>query len=174
MVVRRRPFDGRQSPRPNRTWGVHSDATLTSIAGGTKILIGGFSLSNQGIDETVLRVRGSMMVKPSVGVDALAIGAWGMCVVTDLAAAAGAASIPGPITNGGDDVWFVWEPIQVLTEFKDSTGEQFLQGHSFDSKAKRIVETGYQIAIMAENAHASQAFTLGLQFRLLSMVRGTR
>ena len=37
------------------------------------------------------------------------IGALGFIVVSDLAIAAGAASIPSPGFNGSDDGWFVWQ-----------------------------------------------------------------
>ncbi len=92
-------------------------------------------------------------------------------VVTDLALAAGAASVPGPVTDIGDDGWFLYVPIVQSGRLTDSQdGTQY----PFDSKAKRIVETGSSLVAVVENAHASIAFDINLGFRMLSMVRGTR
>ncbi len=160
--------------RPNLSWSRTVSATFTSIAAATSVIVANFELSNQGIDEVLLRTRGMYVVKPSVGVDAIGVGAFGFAVVTDAAFTAGAASIPGPVTEASDDVWFMWQPLMTFTEFKDSTGEQIVQPLPFDSKAKRVVETGRRIVLMVENAHATQAFTFGIGFSLLSQVRGTR
>jgi len=107
--------------------------------------------------------------------DNITTGAWGMIVVTDLALAAGAASIPGPITDVTDDGWFVWQPILSRLEFVTGAGIEANSAKivEFDSKAKRIVETGQIVAVMVENASASFAFEFLLNMRLLSMVRGT-
>jgi len=133
-------------------------------------------LGNQGIDETVLRCRGFYGTFPNAfTADSLNSGAWGMIVVTDLAVAAGAASIPGPVTDGSDDGWFVWQPILSRLEFVTGAGIEANSAtvKEFDSKAKRITETGQTIAVMVENASASTAFEFTLNMRILSMVRGT-
>ncbi len=76
----------------------------------TKILLGVFVLSNVGIGETVRRTIGNIwVVSDQAAADEVQVGAFGCIVVTDLAAAAGAASIPGPFTDANDDGWFVWQ-----------------------------------------------------------------
>jgi len=102
-------------------------------------------------------------------------GAWGMCVVTDQAFAAGVASLPGPGTDAASDVWFVWQPFTARLILATAVGFDSLAGMSqvFDSKAKRIVEEGYQIAIIAENM-GSAALRFAVSMRMLSQVRGTR
>jgi len=159
----------------NRTWAGTVSPVGTSVAAATKVLVATFSLSNPGIDETVLRTRGGVSILPNTVVaDAQMSGAWGMCVVTDLAVAAGAASIPGPVTNASDDVWFVWEPLLLNVEFGTTAGVRPLDRYfPFDSKAKRIVQEGRQIAVMVENSSATTAFSFSAAFRMLSMVRGT-
>ena len=101
------------------------------------------------------------------------IGAVGLIIVTDVAFAAGIASIPGPVTDGADDGWFVHvlfaqETLLVATDAIAS------KWYPFDQKAKRILHgNGEVIAIVAENIHATQGMKVLFQFRLLAQVRGT-
>jgi len=175
-VPRLRTRQFQRSSRPNRAWAGFANTSLVAVAASTKILIGGFSLSNPNIDETVLRTVGTIAVmsdQQATTEDQL--GAFGMIAVTDLAAAAGAASIPGPITDRADDGWFVYVSIVQRLAFGTSVGfhaNGAVQYH-FDSKAKRRFEEGTQIAIMVENASSSTAFSIMTIFRLLSMVSGT-
>ena len=104
------------------------------------------------------------------------IGAFGLMIVTDKAAAAGVASIPGPITDIGDD-WFVYVPIVQQLGFATATGFNPGQGvhYPIDSKAKRILEgSGKVIAVVVENIHASFAFEIAFVMRILTQTRGTR
>jgi hypothetical protein len=93
-----------------------------------------------------------------------------MIVVSDLALAAGAGSIPGPVTDANDDGWFVWEPIN----FGNGTdGTQIwapVNSWQFDSRAMRRNSEGFGIAIMAENADASHV----LQIQTVLSVYATR
>ena len=129
-----------------------TSGTHLLIAQGTKALLGSFSLSNPGINEVVRRVRG--IISWSSDQTAIAqsqIGGFGMIVVNDLALAAGAASIPGPITDGSDDGWFVWEGISSRGA-ETIGGGTVSQARIIDSKAMRRIEEGFGIAIMVENA----------------------
>ena len=167
----RRPF--RKSPS-NKSWtGVHLDSTL--IAGNTKVLVATFSLSNTTIDETVLRSIGRVEVRSDqVAASENQLGAMGWIVVNNLAVVAGVASIPGPITDIGDDGWFVFVPFAQRLNVGDSTGLQpnFGTGYDFNSKAKRKVEDGFKIAVVVENG-TSSGFTISGVWRMLTMVSGT-
>ena len=92
-------------------------------------------------------------------------------MTTDLAIAAGAASVPGPVTDGADD-WLVYVPIAQRLNFGTAVGLQpdFAIQYHFDSKAKRRTTEGRSIAIMVENASSGAAFNIAMAFRLLSMV----
>jgi len=171
---RSRPFRSSGS-RANRTWSGFASVAETTIAASSKVLIGGFTLSNTNIDETILRTRGRAMASPVTTTSNGIFGAWGMCVVTDLAVAAGAASIPGPITDREDDLWYVWQPIVHRVTGITAVGTDFnaAQFMDFDSKAMRRVQEGQQIVIMVENASASTTFRFSLVFRMLSMLTGT-
>ena len=103
----RRGFVPRRAKRAAPAWG-YVEIPNTIVAAGNKTLLGTFILSNPPLGETILRTH----IRLWVGSDQVAVaefqqGAFGMMVVTDRAAAAGAASIPGPFTDGGDDGWFV-------------------------------------------------------------------
>ncbi len=172
-VRNRSNFQRRRSP--NRAW-VGLDAAVAVAGSGTKVLAGSLSLSNANIDETVLRTVGMIAVtSDQVIATEDQIGAFGLIVVNERAIAAGAASIPGPITDISDDGWFVHVPFS--QEFTFITAAGFHPSgsteHKFDFKSKRIVEDGFAIAIMYESTSNSEGFVSEHIFRLLSMVRGT-
>ena len=157
-LVRRSPR-GRSTRAPG-SWARTFDS-LTSIAVSSKTLLGQIVLSNPGINETVRRVLGTIYVQSDQLVaNERQIGAFGMAVVSDLALAAGAASIPGPVTDASDDGWFLWQPIN-WGNGSDAT--QIWADHisyAFDSRAMRRVQEGYGIAIMVENADAAHVFQI--------------
>ena len=162
----------RSSTRPNRGWSYVQTATSTTVPAASKVLLGSFTNAT-GVDLTILRVIGGL----SVASDQTAaieeqLGAFGMIVVTDIALAAGIASIPGPVTDGGDDGWFVHRDFQMTSQLVNTSpmSEYF----AVESKGKRVVGSGVIIAIVAENAHASQGLALNFAIRMLSQVRGTR
>ena len=132
-----------------------------------------FVPNNPGIDLTILRVVGGIAVASdqSAGVESQ-LGAFGMIVVTDRAFAAGIASIPGPITDGDQDGWFVYQSFardgSLINEGLASTW------WPIDSKAKRIITgEGITVAIVVENIHATHAMDFFFQVRMLAQVRGT-
>ena len=173
----RRIVQNRQRRRtPNRSWTGLVSATSVSIPASSKVLLGAFTLSNVNIDETVLRTVGQIMVESDQSsADELQLGAFGLIIVSDLAIAAGIASIPDPVTDIGDDGWFVYVPFGNSFDFHDNTGTdaQFATQYKFDSKAKRVMEEGQQIAVVVANANATFGLRMAANFRILSMVRGT-
>ncbi len=169
----RRSFQSRRSgPRPNRAWA--STTTHTSIItlpAATKVLISSFALISAGVDLTILRTVGRFTVSSDQsGAVEQQIGAWGCIIVTDRAIAAGVASVPGPFTDAADDGWFVNQMFNWSSDRAVGNSALF----EFDSKAKRIFGTGSEIAVVAENAHASQGLLIQINFRMLTQVRGTR
>ena len=161
---------------PNRSWAGFASTAETAVAASTKVLLGSFTLSNSNIDETILRNVGVLGVtSDQIATTEVQIGAFGMIVVNDLAVAAGAASIPGPITDRTDDGWFVYVPIVQKLQISSNVGNNFqaVTQYQFDSKAKRVVQEGFQIALMVENASSSTAFDIMAIFRTLSQIRGT-
>ena len=96
-----------QRRRPNNSWGIFASSSFSNIAANSKVLLGTIALSNPGIDETILRIIGSISIaSDATGAIETQIGSVGIIVVSDEAVAAGVASIPGPSTDGSNDGWF--------------------------------------------------------------------
>ncbi len=169
MVQRYRQRTG---SRPNRTWAATSVAA-TQVPPASKVLLGAFGPTTQGIDETILRSVGMLsVVSDQAGVHEEQRGALGICLATDTAITAGVASLPGPITEGSDDGWMLYVPIAQSGAI--ATDGMASYSYPFDSRAKRILQPGYSFAIVVENDHASHAFKVQLVIRILGQVRGTR
>jgi len=144
------------------------NSTYTVVGAATKVLLAGFSLSNSGIGETVVRSRGRFSFQSDQGggrEDQL--GALGIIVVSDIAFAAGAAGIPGPVTEANDDGWMVWEGFSNAGNQTDGQDARIIE---FDSKAARRIEEGFSLAIMVENAHATHGFEVTLALSQLAVV----
>jgi len=137
-----------------------------TVAPATKVLVATFALGNPGISETVRRTRGLIAISSdqSAAVEEQ-IGAFGMMKVNDIALAAGAASIPGPVTDNSDDAWFVWVP---FAQRGSLTLAPLSMSYEFDSKAMRTVEEGFGLAVMVENAHAGHTLEFQMSMSLLS------
>ena len=158
--------------RPNNNWGALATSDYVTVAGNTKVLVASVALSNPGIDETIMRIIGSInVVSDQAAALERQIGAAGLIVVTDLALAAGAASIPGPSTDAGDDGWFCHQFFSQFNQLSDGNTMGFQ--YDFSSKGRRVVEDGKVIAVMVENSHATESLLINLQFRILGRVTGT-
>ena len=169
MASRRNPrsrFPGARGGRAPTSWARSVEAATVSVAAATKVHLGTVSLSNPGISETVRRTRGLLSVwsDQSAGVEQQ-LGAFGLLVATDIAIAAGAASLPGPAADASDDGWFVWVPFSMSSS---ATQPIISVGFDFDSKAMRRIEEGYSAAIMVENASAAFAFDMAWSLSLFS------
>ncbi len=177
MARRQQRQFNRSSSRPNRTWAGVSPAAYTVLAGSTKVLLNTFVLSNQGIDETILRVVGQVSVSSDQqAVSEDQIGAIGMCIVTDTAVATGITAVPDPVTDVNDDIWFMYQSFSQQMRFGTSVGlhPDWATNYQIDSKAKRIVQSGETIIVVAANAHASHSLQIAFSIRVLGQVRGTR
>ncbi len=168
---RRYPNQQRRS-RPNRSWSLSTSAVYQTVPAASKVLLGGFSLSNVNIDETILRVVGGISVLSDQAIsEETQVGAFGMILVTDAAVSVGITAIPGPVTDGADDGWFVHQSFFQTT--KNDVSSPADRWYGIDSKAKRIASEGQQIALVCENFHATHGLVIGRFVRMLSMVRGT-
>ena len=169
----------RSTNRPNRSWaGNVSPGLPITVGAGSKAIVGTFVPSNPGIDDVILRTVGMIAIQTDDETAAEEqTGAFGMMIVTDLAVAAGAASIPGPVTDIDNDGWFVHVPF-VQSTFLTGTPNLFLPdlatAYHFDSKGKRILQEGETVVLMIENSHGSFGLSMGHGLRILSQVRGTR
>ncbi len=162
-----RPSQNFQRQRRRATdWSGLVSSAYTTLPASSAVLAGTFVLSNPGIGETIIRTVGVL----SVASDQTAalepqFGSLGMVVVTDAAGAAGIASIPDPVTEEDDDGWFLFVPF--LQQLEGVTGPSSML-YSFDSRGKRRIEEGFQVAVVIANA-AAVGLKWALNFRVLAM-----
>ncbi len=166
---------GSRVPRRSTEWGASADVTAVTALGGATTLIAqtftGAILQTAGLlPSTVVRVRGELYIQSDQPTAAeRPFGALGFAVVSDEAATAGAASVPGPITNAQSEKFFVWQPWQSAA-IVDSAAVaiQPMYRFEFDSKAMRKIQNGDAIVVMMENgALAGIGAQFILQFRIL-------
>ncbi len=130
----------RPSPRSNVWIGI--DVGSSAVAGGTSVLLATLNAAGLLLRLfTIVRTRLRFLVKSDqVATTEEFRGVLGQIVISDQASAAGAASIPAPITESDGD-WFTYEPF--INRFEDATSVGFIQPSgtfiSSDSKAMRKV-----------------------------------
>ncbi len=95
-------------------------------------------------------------------------GAVGMMVINDTAAALGITAIPSPVSDPSSP-WYVWEPLAHKTLFSTAAGfaQNVAYSATVDSKAMRKIGENEDVAVVAENAHASQGAVINVIGRFL-------
>ncbi len=146
---------------------------MVTLPAASKVLLATVVLSNPGINETVRRTRGQVIVTSDQGsVIEEQLGALGAIVVSDTAVGVGVASLPDPVTDASDDGWFVWMPFMQATGFNPTSASidsaAAKQTYDFDSKAMRRVEEGFTIAFVAANSHATFGLKIGISISILT------
>jgi len=176
-MARRAPSPRRFTTRSrsNLEWSDFSDVE-TNVSGPSVKALLAVLVHDPALDITVLRVRMALyIVTDQIVSGEIQAGAIGAISVTSDATAAGAASVPGPVSDPGAD-WFMYQPF--TQKFLFSTAVAFTPNAAnqimVDSKAKRIIGPSQRIAIVCESNSDSEGFNVMFQGRLLSKVTGTR
>ena len=170
-MARRTSRRGAAGWKPQPQWGATNLAAFSTLAQATKVLA--FTLTvSAGIPETLRRTRGLIGWKSDQSAASeTPIGAFGMCVVSADAAAAGVASVPGPFSDDDSDLWVVHQFVGVNITFADATGfASIASWYEVDSKAMRTVTEDERLVGVWENGHASQASQFWHGIRVLSTV----
>jgi len=171
MAARRSFARGQvQRQKAGTNWSRVVSATVVTVAAGAKVLLTSFSLDNPGIMETVRRTRGRFMLSADTANSEPRLGAFGLIVINDVARSLGVTGIPGPVTDGDDDDWFVWEPFGTFTGYLEGATANASIGpitYEFDSKAMRKIADGRGVAVMVENASASTGLNFWFGFSIL-------
>ena len=158
-VARARSRGGFKPFKPSGGWaGVF--VPNTTLPGNSKLLLATFTPVAGSVLQTIRRLRMSVMwSSDSVAAIEFPIGAIGAVVVNDLAITAGVASLPDPITEIGDDAWFLFQGLHLRTVFLDATGFASPAGQVYevDSKAMRKLPDGFSVAIIAATGDAQGA-----------------
>jgi len=129
-----------------------SDAT---VADATKQIVGSLIPLPGFSHETVVRIVGDWSWAGAGVAGSVAMGA---LVVTDIAFAAGAASIPAPITDINDDIWVF------ISSISRAGATVVPDVRMFDSRAMRKVDEGARLVFMIENqTGATGGFTTYLR-----------
>ena len=176
-MARRQYQNQRRSSRPNRHWFGNVPAAFVTIPAASKVLLATFVLDNSGIDETILRWVGGVAVSSDQTAGSeTQNGAVGACLVTDTAAAAGIASLPDPVTDVADDLWFFYQSFAQQMTFFSAVGvnADMATWYPFDQRGKRIMQQGQTLVVIGANAHATAGLNVAVNIRGLGMVRGTR
>ena len=142
-------------------------STHITVPALTKVALTSIALSNPGIGETIRRSRGTIAItSDQLTSTESQMGAVGLIVVTEAAAAVGITAIPDPVSNASDDGWFVY---QGFTQRDLATGGNVTRNFwPFDSKAMRRVEEGFEIVVVVANAHATDGFKIGFSMSMLT------
>jgi len=150
----RRFTQHRSSARVSRqkVWVAPADQAGVAVTDGASVIINSFTPDGAGlIAPTLIRVRGELLIFPVGGADLSFGGAFGMCVVSADALAAGTAAIPRPFDDADWGGWFVWQAYNGRIEFL--SGGQLMMGVRFqiDSKAMRKFKPNDVLVSMCES-----------------------
>jgi len=171
MTRLRRGFPARGGRKRQSTWIAPADQATVNVASGTSVIIASFDPAGAGmLAPTIVRSRGAVGIVPTFsGADLAISGAYGVCIVSDEAFAAGTASIPRPFDDADWGGWFVWRSFFGKFEF-DVQGNVFPNNliDQVDSKAMRKVSNGETIVMMAESQ--SGAIAIAMHLRLLALM----
>ena len=168
-----RRFSARQvrSARRKTVWIGTSSTVSLNIAAAASVIHSSFAPDVLAmLAPTVARVRGVFKVFPQVfSADLEYSGAYGLCIVSDEAFTAGAASIPRP---HDDDDWGGWIVHGYYSGHVEAmavnAGSLVVEHHVIDSKAMRKVEIN-EIFVWMIEAQAG-AVAAQLQARVLMML----
>jgi len=145
------------------TWVGPADQAFVAIGAGAKVIVASFDPAAAGLlSPTIIRTRGEVSVGSVATGSTEITGAYGMCIVTDTAFAAGAGSIPGPWSDSGWDGWFVWRSFNFTVVSATGTGFQsdaYLR-HEVDSKAMRKITDDETVVLMAETASVAARISM--------------
>ncbi len=158
--------------RRQTTWIGPADQNTVNVSSGGSAIIASFDPAANFLEApTIVRSRGQALVKlQAYSADLDFGGALGICVVTDEAFAAGAASIPRPFDDSDWGGWLVWRLFANRFELLDATGSLFPAGLALeiDSKAMRKVGQGETIVMMCESQ--TGAMSVAMHVRMLLML----
>ena len=156
-------------------WVGQADQDAIAVASGASVIIASFDAgAAHMIRPTVVRTRGEVSIINSVftGGNVVIGGAFGVCVVTQEALAAGTASIPRPFDDSDWDGWYVWQSFRAEYELADATGKVGLNAGSLryqvDSKGMRKLTENERLVMMAESQ--TGAFDIAMHLRMLMLL----
>ena len=161
MAHRARTFT--RSFRPSGGWSGAAVAQVT-VPANTKILLATIQPVPGAFTATIRRTR--LQVSWSTDQSAAIeqpFGAIGMAILNDTAIAVGVASLPDPITDIEDDIWYLFQPLTV--KLREGTAAILDRVWDVDSKAMRKLPEGKSAALIIANGDATVGATAQVTFR---------
>ena len=119
---------------------------------------------------TIIRTRLQVgIISDQTAAGEFQIGALGVEVVSDQAAATGVTAVPTPITDMASDFWMVHQLLYNSFVFASGVGFQDdgLHQYEIDSKAMRKVNVGEDVLVVGEFSGAASGFTMHVGGRIL-------
>ncbi len=165
------PFRRSGGARRATEWFASADITIvTQLAAATKLLSQSLTTAELAkLPFTVVRTRGMFLVQSDqIAASEEQLIGLGFGVFSDTAVTAGVASLPDPITNESDDLWFVHQfGLASVWAGEGTEGQARGLVYHFDSKAMRKVEEGSDVAVVISNGSSVFGLEFWLKFRLL-------
>ena len=162
----------RRSPS-NFNWDATIPVAGVTVASATKVILAQFVVAT-GVDEVIERIVGNLTVAPaSSAASQTVIGAVGAIVVSADAAAAGVASIPGPVSDAASQ-WMFYQMFQVEFVLHTAVGAEILGvTQSFDNRSRRVLRDNEVLIFVGEQPATGDSGVVLLQARVLGRIRGT-
>ncbi len=148
---RRRRF-GRATSRPGG-WS-RIQTAITTIPAASAVLLGSFAQSEAAAAATIRRtiIEGFWFSDQVAGIE-VPFGAFGVCIASAQAVAAGAASLPDPVTEINADVWRVFQPLLVSQGVGSDPGKP-VHHFTIDSRVNYKLQPGNNAVLMIANGSA--------------------
>jgi len=167
MPRRTFPRGNRSGPVRQTTWIALADQGEINVASGASNIISSFEPGAAAmLAPTIVRTRGEVTITPQTfGSDLDISGAFGVCIVSADAFAAGATSIPRPFDDADWGGWFVWQSFFYHLEFGDLTGVRVIgRSYQVDSKAMRKIKTNETLVQVCESQSGALSAAMHLRF----------
>jgi len=147
----------------------------TTIPGNSKVLLGTIIPGTGSGRLTIRRMRISLMwSSDSLAATEFPIGALGAAVFNDTSIAAGVASLPDPMTDLEDDIWFLYQGLHSRFSFLNASGTNSDAGtvYEIDSKAMRHLPDGRSIGVIVATGDAQGAQVQVIVRAYFTLARG--
>ena len=171
-MVRSHRVVRRAGSQRQKTWVGPANQSDIAIGSGLSVIMSSFDpAASFMLAPTIIRTRGTLAIWPTAfGVDLDFAGAYGLCIVSNEAFAAGAASVPRPFDDANWGGWIVWQSFGGHLEFSSGVGVNLEQlRYEINSKAMRKIKDNETVVEVCESqTGAFQALGIIRQLYLMS------
>ena len=157
--------------RRETLWGQTASVLQTLAVAQTAILTNSLNAAGLALRPfTVIRVRGRVIVRSdqTAGSEDQSV-AVGFAVVSDQASAIGVTAVPTPITDGGSDLWLMYQMVKSSLIVGSDSAIAQVSDVDVDSRAMRKVEEGQDLIAVVESdtSGVTAGLLVGTGYRFL-------